>query len=277
MQECCAPGATYARQSIEVEKGVTLPIEVFSPAEDKGNPALFIAPGWLGGPDIYKDVFRELTKDIKIYYIHTRVKPTADVRKGVSFDIQTLGRDLVAVVEHYYKQEKKSVVLSVSLSATAYMDQWPSFTNHPTGSIIMIPNIAFAVPWFGVLWARVFPNFLLPLMVPLAKLYVKHSMMDHKEDPSFYKRTMESMNNLEFWKIKKCLLAFKNYALPDVGYLNKPNVLFITASKDPMHEPEDTRKLLQNLPECQIHDIGITDNNAGMIEGIRKFMAFLTS
>lgn len=277
LQACCAPGASHHRDFVEVEPGVKLPVEVFTPAKDVGNPALFIAPGWLGGPEIYNDVFQNLTKDIKVYYIHTRVKPTASVEKHAQFSIEILGQDLIRIVDHYRSSEAKRVVLSVSLSATAFMDQYDNFENKPEGSIIMIPNVAFAVPWFGVMWAKFFPTFLLKLMVPLAKLYVKHSMMDHKEDPSFYERTMEAMNTLEFWKIRRCLLAYKDYKLPEVGYLNNDSVMFITASKDPMHEPEDTESLIAKLPKSRQFEIGITDNNEGMIDGIREMMARLNA
>jgi len=261
---------------IAVTPLVSLKVITFLPREENQNPAVVFVPGWISLMWGWKRVLREMTKDFTIYYVETREKITSDIRGDVQYDVETIGRDLAAIVRHFNLEENKYVLFGSSLGATAILDSCRFLHKTPLGLIVIGPNAVFRIPAWGLLIIRIFPPVLYFIIKPVVKWYLKTFRLDVESDHKQYEKYCRALDTADPRKLKKAALALASYRIWDLlGNIEIPT-LIIGASKDYLHEPDNLKKMVTMMPRATYLDME-TNTQTHSEEMVNKMRAFVAS
>jgi len=277
LSEFCAPGASAREEMVPVTDQVTLRVVHFTPARDAGNPAVVFVAGWISLMVGWQEVLLEMTRDFPVIYVETREKISSCIRGRVTYDVKSLGDDLIEIVKRYGLKAGEYVMFGSSLGATVILDCCRQLREAPLGMILIVPNAVFRVPRsikFIILFY--YPDFYF-IMKRFVKWYLKHFRMDVKSDPEQFRKYCRSLDAADPWKLKRAALAFSRYQVwPILESIHVP-VLIVAASKDRLHEPEYLKKMASVLPRAQYLDMETNKktHTRHVVERMREYIAGL--
>jgi len=279
LQQFCAPGAFAREEMIQVNKEVQLRVITFDPADNRNNPDLVFVAGWISLIDGWVDVLKELTRDFRVFYIETREKISSRVQPGTRFSVHQIGDDIVNLIQILDLKSQKYLILASSLGATAVLETCRFLKADPRALILISPNAVFRVP---KIWQFIVRLFYPPLFIwcrPLIKWYLRTFRMNIQSDPAQYKKYCRTLDNADPRKSKKAVMALWNYQVWDRLQAVKFPTLIIGASRDKLHEPENTQKMVNMIPETVYLDMGTNARNHSkeMVMELRKYLAGLKS
>ena len=95
LEACCAPGATFRDESIQLSPAVALRVVTFSPPAPSPYPPVVFVAGWISLVRGWQRVLREMTKDFRVHYVETREKLTSKIKGEQRFGVEEIGGEKV--------------------------------------------------------------------------------------------------------------------------------------------------------------------------------------
>ncbi len=259
---------------LQVQPEVQVRVIHFRLSKETNNPTVVFVAGWVTQIIAWKEVLQEMTKDFSVIYLETREKISSRIQGQVKFDVESIGKDIMEVVDHFNLQEKSYLLFGSSLGATAIVDAVRWLKQQPLCLVLVGPNAHFRVPRLGLWIIRAFyPGFYL-IIKPVVKWYLRTFRLDVEHDYAQYQKYCRALDAADPWKLKPAVLALSTYEIwPYLPYVQCPT-LIIGAEKDKLHEPDNLRKIVHSLPNCYYIDL---ETNQGthsrkVVEHLRKFI-----
>jgi len=274
LSEFCADGARYSETMIPVSDHVSLRVITFTPPHETGYPAIVFVAGWISLIIGWQEVLQEMTRDFTVYYVETREKKSAEVTGKASYDVDTIGNDIIAAVKSLGLQKDQYLLFGSSLGGTVILDCVNRMKVKPKCLVLVVPNAEFRVPkiWKVIIWLF-YPGVYI-LLKPFVKWYLKYFRLNVKADYKQYRKYCRSLDAADPWKLKKAAMAFSTYQVwPVLKDIQIPTLL-IGASKDTLHEPENLENMVKMLPNSTFVDMDTNKktHTAAMVDEIRKYI-----
>jgi len=275
LEDFCAPGAAFEEMRVRVNEDVEIRVVHFTPAREKGMPAVLFVPGWLTIMETWKEVLVEMTKDFPVIYMETREKRSSRISRSAPISVAGLGEDVIRTAETFGLKDRGFVVFGSSLGATVLLDCCNDFKNRPLGLVLVGPNATFRVPLVWKAIVLLFYPGLYFLIKPFVKWHLRHFRLNIKADRAQYDKYCRNLDAANPWKLKKAVMAFWDYQIwGRLVEINTP-VLILKASKDKLHEPEALVKMESMLKNGRSVDMGTNKrtHSAEIMGLIRRFTA----
>ena len=277
LSQFCAPNVRTSHSYISVNPNISLRLFTFQSAQKSENPPLLFVAGWVSMIEAWQEVLIEITRDFNVYYLETREKISSRVNGKVSYSVEAIGDDLIAAVKQFQFVENNYLMFGSSLGATAILDCYRKLSATPRALILVGPNAEFRIPktWYYIV--KFFHPPLYELIKPSVKWYLRTFRLDLKSDAEQYEKYSRAIDAGDPWKLKKAVLALSSYEIwPRLSEITKP-VLIIGASKDKLHEPENLKKMVNQLPQSDYIDLETNKktHSAEMVIHLRKFVTQL--
>lgn len=259
---------------LQVQPEVQVLVIHFRPSKETDNPTVIFVAGWVTQIIAWKEVLQEMTKDFSVIYLETREKISSRIQGQVKFDVESIGKDIIAVVDHFNLQENSYLLFGSSLGATAIVDAVRWLKQKPLCLVLVGPNAHFRVPRLGLWIIRAFyPGFYL-VIKPVVKWYLRTFRLDIEHDYAQYQKYCRALDAADPWKLKPAVLALSTYEIwPYLTYVQCPT-LIIGAEKDKLHEPDNLRKIVHSLPNCRYIDLETNQetHSQKMVKYLREFI-----
>jgi len=274
LTDYCAAGTTVTDQMLSLSDQISLRVITFTPAEPTTNPAVVFVAGWVSMIVAWRDVLREMTRDFVVYYLETREKRSAKVHRKAKFGVEAIGGDIATFISRLSLKRGTYILFGSSLGATAILDCCRLLEQKPRCLILIGPNAVFRVPRLGLAFIRLCPYYIYFLIRPLVKWYLRNFRLDLKTDYGQYQKYSDALDFAEPWRLKRALLALAKYTVwPQLPGIHIP-ALIVGASKDVLHEPENLKKIVRQLPQATYLDLETNKgtHSAVVVEEMRKFL-----
>lgn len=277
LKKNAAPGTTIKTEKLPLSEQVSLKVISFAPKTKIDNPPVVFVAGWITLIQAWEQVLAEMTKDFLVYYVETREKMSSDVKGKVEYGVQNIGKDIVALVDHFQLREKSYILFGSSLGATAILDSCQHLKKNPLCLVLIGPNAVFRVPKFGMVIIRLFWPRLYFILKPFIKWYLKTFRLDVKADYAQYKKYCDNLDAADPFKLKKAALALSKYAVWDLLDKIQIPALIVGASKDTLHTPENLLRMVEKMPSATYLDLETNKetHSKNMVDEMRKYIATL--
>jgi len=250
-----AEGTEIRDELIQVDPQVELRVVTFIPGHLAEKPDVVFVAGWVSQMEAWTAVLREMTRDFRVIYMETREKISSQIQGKVNFNVESIGKDIVNLVEYFDLKENQYILFGSSLGATAIMDCVRFLNQKPLCLVLVGPNAVFRVPVIGKYIIKAFPPVFYLLIKPVVKWYLRHFRLDLKNDYAQYEKYSRALDAADPWKLKPAVLALSQYEIwPYLSFVECPT-LILGAEKDKLHEPENLRKIVHSLSDCTYVDM----------------------
>jgi len=270
--DCCAPGATARDKMIRLTPRVALRVISFEPPTPSSHPPVVFVAGWISLIRGWKNVLREMTKDLTVHYVETREKISSFVNGRAGFGVEEIGSDIVLLVEQMELNDY--ILFGSSLGATAIIDCYRSFKRKPVGLVLIAPNAVFRVPRSWKIVVTLFYTPLYALIRPSVKWYLRTFRLNLKADVAQYEKYCEALDAADPRKLKKAVMSVWSYEVWDrLRSIDCP-VLIVNALQDKLHEPENLRRIAAGIANAVEVDLGTNSrtHDKPVVDALRTFL-----
>jgi pimeloyl-ACP methyl ester carboxylesterase len=268
------PGTKIQESYIQTLPEVSLRVIDFQPSQPGNNPVVVFVAGWVTQIIAWKEVLQEMTRDFRVIYLETREKISSKIKGRAEFDVEAIGKDIVALVDHFQLPNNSYLLFGSSLGATAIVD-CVRFLNRQALCLVLVgPNAHFRVPTLGMWIIRPFYPGLYLLIKPVVKWYLRTFRLDLEHDYAQYEKYCRSLDAADPFKLKPAVIALSTYQIwPYLSYVKCPSLIF-GAEMDKLHEPENLHKIVRSLPDCSYIDLRTNQgtHSREVVEHLRKFL-----
>ena len=274
LADFCVPGTMVTEEMIQTNENVSLRVITFTPPAKSVYPPLIFIPGWVSLIFGWKEVLLEMTRDFKIYYVETREKISSKVLGKVKYDVESIGLDIVSLINKLNFKNKKYILFGSSLGGTTILDLYRYLKYKPLCLVLVGPNAVFRIPMTWIIIVRLFYPRLYELIKPPVKWYLRKFRLDVTSDYSQYEKYCRAIDSGDPWKLKKGVLSLYKYEVwPLLKDINIP-AMIIGASKDKLHEPDNLRKMVHLMPQATYLDLETNNltHSKGMVMEMRKYI-----
>jgi pimeloyl-ACP methyl ester carboxylesterase len=274
VSDYCHESAACTVRMLPVHEQVSLRVISFKPTAPSGSLPLVMVSGLSTVIESFRGVLTELTKDFEVHYVETREKPSSQLKGKVEFDIETTGKDLVAVVRSLSLEERNYVLIGYSLGATAAADCFSHLTPKPHCLLLIEPAPVFHFPPWSLFLIRWFGVSLFPLLRCFVNWYIRNVIVNKTEDPEMALIAARALNQADPRKLRSSVLAIAGYQVWDkLSHINCPT-LVVCVSKDRLHVHEDITRMVRSIKGCSELDMETNErsHSAEMGHAIRAYI-----
>ncbi|MBN1780395.1 alpha/beta hydrolase [bacterium] len=253
----CAPGTKVTDEMTDVGNGATLRLIQFLSDKEKSmkNPAVVFVAGWITRIESWKDVLLEMTREFNVYYIETREKISSNLSGKTRFDVSSIGDDIVRIIGMLGLKKDSYVLFGSSLGATVILDCCRYIRERPSALVLIAPNAEFRMP---LVWKIIITFFYPPfyfMLKPAIKWYLKHFRLNVNKDLAQYTKYCKALDSADPFKLKPAARAFSKYQIWGILREVMIPVLIIGGSHDKLHEPENLKRMVRELPDARYLDL----------------------
>ena len=277
LAEVCAPGTLIQEDLIPVTDNVRLKVTTFTPPEPRNRPAVLFVSGWISVITSWQHALQDMTKDFTIHYVETREKTSAQVKGNVDYGVESIGRDLVALVKHFRLEPGNYILFGSSLGATAMLDCYRFLDVKPLCLVLVGVNAEFRAPRAALALVRLYPPAIYLAIKPLIKWYLKTFRVSREGGAAQAAKYAQNLDLAEPYRLKKAMLALANYQVWDrLPEITAP-ALVVGASEDLLHDPDNIRTIVSQLDNCTYLDLETNErtHSAEVVEELRRFLTTL--
>ncbi len=267
------PDCRVTEERVALNGEVELRLIRFEPSVKSGHPSVLFVPGWVSRMESWQHVLREMSRDFEVFYIETREKITSKVPQKAGFDVQTIGDDLVRLIQMLGLKAQNYLMFGSSLGATVILDCYARLTEKPGGLVLVAPNAEFRMPFVWKIIIRGFYPPLYFLLKPWIKWYLRIFRLNVKKDRAQYEKYCRALDGADPYKLKSAALAFSKYKVwSSLRWVDCP-VLVIGGSHDKLHEPENLKRMAEELPRAEYMDMetNARTHTAEIVGILRRF------
>ena len=249
-QENEIPNFKWAKSSesqIQIDAQVSLRIIGFTPVTDSGNLPIVMVTGLVTQIDSFRNVLADLSKTHPIYYLETREKKSSQINGAVSYDMETMGKDVARIVHTLGLENDRYVFMGYSFGAAVVADGFRYLKSRPLCILFLEPTPVFHYPpwslflirWFGLTFFSVLKSF--------GIWYLGKFHINKKEDIEMAVISTRSINNADSRKIRNAILAIAGYQVWDRLNEIKCPSLVVGTSKDGLHIEKEVMQMVDML------------------------------
>ncbi|MBN1351949.1 alpha/beta hydrolase [candidate division KSB1 bacterium] len=274
LNRCCAPDVTLDETMVPVKADISLRLIKFTPPAPISNPPVIFVPGWITRIEAWEKVLREMTSDFVVYYVETREKISSQVNRKTPISVQSLGEDLVNLVEALELLPKSYILLGSSLGATAILESCRSLETDPLCIILIGPNASFHIPRAGLVLIKICHPVMYFGIRPVVKWYLKTFRLDSESDYAQYRKYCNALDVADPFKLKKMALSMPSYQVWDfIEDIDYP-ALLIGASKDLLHDKDVIQSMTSKMNHATYLDMqtNAATHSPGVVYEIRKYL-----
>jgi hypothetical protein len=254
----CAPGTTFKQNRVTISNNVSLRVVSFFPENRHYSQSVIMVPGIISVMLTFKKIVIGLNEQFVVHYVETREKSSSIVPEGASYDIGTIGSDIIEVISSLQMEDSEYILFGASMCATAVIERYTDLRRMPLGLILLEPNAVFDYPKWSLGIIRI-SALLYPIIKPFAKWYLKHFRVNMKDDYEMIRISSRALDAADPYKLKNTILAIANYEIWDRFPEIKLPVLIVYASKDTFHRHDDVMRILSMITDCEQCDLETHD------------------
>ncbi|MBN2423560.1 MAG: alpha/beta hydrolase [Calditrichaceae bacterium] len=250
----------------------------FSPLIKHNNISIIFIAGWVTQIDTWREVLTALSPEYPVYYLETREKVSSRMSKNAGYGAQDIAGDIAELVGKLNLKPESFVLAGSSLGTTAIAEACRILPVKPLSLILINTNAEFRVPGIWKLIVTFFYPPLYFMILPVVKWYLRTFRLNIKADPEQYIKYSRALETADPWKLRKAVLALAKYSIwKALRYVNCP-VLFISASEDKLHEPQQIKRMTELLSEVNVIDLKTNKAAHGqaLIVEIKSFLGSFT-
>ena len=273
-QEYCSEGAHCTARMLQITEQVSLRVFSFTPASPGGNMPIVIVSGLSTILESFRQILLELTRDFTVHYIETREKQSSQIRGQVQYDIETLGQDIVSIVQTLGLEDNQYALMGYSFGASAIADGYLNLISKPRYILFMQPTPVFHYPQWSLLLIKWLGVPLFPVMKPVAKWYISRFRINKKEDPEMAVISGRALDNADPRKLRNTIMAISKYEAWDkLGAIQCPT-LIVATSKDSLHIHDEIIRMVSLIKNSSVVDLETSDRTHGaeMASIIKNFV-----
>jgi pimeloyl-ACP methyl ester carboxylesterase len=150
LSSIAVPGTQIQESYLQTLPEVSLRLIDFQPPRPGNNPVVVFVAGWVTQIMAWKEVLLEMTRDYRVIYLETREKISSKIKGRAEFAVEAIGKDIVALVDHFQLHEKSYLLFGSSLGVTAIVDCVRFLNRQPLCLVLVGPNAHFRVPRLGM-------------------------------------------------------------------------------------------------------------------------------
>jgi len=279
LKSICATGTTYKEEMISTSDQVSLRVITFSGPAERNKPDIVFVAGWVSLIEGWKEILSELTREYRVFYIESREKISSQIKGRVGFDVDSVGNDVVKIINHFGLKNDQYLLLGSSLGATAILDCYHKIPQKPKCLVLIGPNAEFRVPLTWKIIVKSFYPGLYKLIKPSVKWYLRTFRLNIETDYEQYEKYSRALDAGDPWKLKSAVLALAKYQVWDILSTVTCPTLLIGASKDKLHEPENLKRIVEMVSNAQYVDMETNKqtHSKPMITHLNTFIEQLTT
>jgi pimeloyl-ACP methyl ester carboxylesterase len=274
LKSICAAGTDFKEEMIATNEQVTLRVITFYGPAKRNKPDIVFVAGWVSLIEGWKEILSELTREYRVYYIETREKISSQIKGRVKFDVDSVGNDVVEIIDYFGLKNNQYLLLGSSLGATAILDCYHKIPQKPKCLVLIGPNAEFRVPLTWRIIVKSFYPGLYKLIKPSVKWYLRTFRLNIDTDYEQYEKYSRALDAGDPWKLRPAVLALAKYQVWDILSTVTCPTLLIGASKDKLHEPENLKRIVEMMPNA--HSVDMETNkqthSKPMIKHLDKFL-----
>ncbi len=243
--------ASFSEQRIDVDEEVNLRVVSWQPkGDDAGCPIVFVA-GWVSIVAGWAEFLHALTLRHPVYYIETREKKSAEIRKGRlrtnDFRMDRFARDVITVCSELPVDMEDTIISGSSLGATVLLEALKHEKLKAKGVFLVGPASEFRIP-FALRWMPyLFPSPAYHMVKHFIVWYFRHFRVNVKEEPEQMGRYENTILSAHPLRIKLSGRAFMPYQVwPDLETVKAPTRIAY-ASTDKLHASDTMTRMAETI------------------------------
>ncbi len=273
--------ATFSEQRIRVSEQVSLRVVSWQPKDSHaGSPIVFVA-GWVSIVAGWADFLHALSRKHPVYYIETREKKSAEIRKNRlltdDFRMDRFAEDVITACSRLPIHMEDAIVSGSSLGATALLEALKHERLKAKGVFLVGPASEFRVP-FSLRWMPyLFPSPAYHIVKHFVVWYFRKFRVNVEKEPEQMRRYENTILSAHPLRIKLSGRAFMRYQVwPDLETVKAP-ARIAYASSDKLHASDDMTRMAETI---QTADLLPCESNwymhsAPLAEDVCRFLAEL--
>lgn len=243
--------ASFSEQLMDVDQDVSLRVVSWQPkSDDAGCPIVFVA-GWVSIVAGWAEFLHALTQKHPVYYIETREKKSAEIRKSRlevnDFRVERFARDVMTVCSALPIHMEDTIVAGSSLGATVLLEALKHQRLRARGVFLIGPACEFRVP-FVLRWIPyLFPSVAYHLVKHFIVWYFRHFRVNVREEPEQMRRYENTILSAHPLRIKLSGRAFMHYKVwPDLETVQPPTRIAY-ATTDKLHASDAMTRMARTI------------------------------
>jgi pimeloyl-ACP methyl ester carboxylesterase len=248
--------ASYSERKISVDEDVNLRAVSWQPKNDEaGCPVVFVA-GWVSVVAGWAEFLHSLTEKHPVYYIETREKKSAEIKKSrlrtADFRMDRFAQDVITVCSELPIDMEEAVVSGSSLGATVLLEALKHQRLKAKGAFLIGPASEFRIPRFLAWMPYLFPSPAYYLVRHFIVWYFRHFRVNVKEEPEQMRRYRNTILSAHPLRIKLSGRAFMRYQVwPDLETVQAPTRIAY-ASSDKLHASETISRMANTIQQADL-------------------------
>lgn len=243
--------ASYSEQRIPVNDEVSLRVVSWEPkGNDAGSPIVFVA-GWVSVVAGWGEFLYALTRKHPVYYIETREKKSAVIRKRRlhtdDFRMERFAEDLITTCSEIPIDMEEAVLSGSSLGATVLLEALKHERLNAKGLFLVGPASEFHIP-FALRWMPyLFPSSAYHVVKHFVVWYFRKFRVNVEKEPEQMRRYENTILSAHPLRIKLSGRAFMHYRVwPALDTVKVPTRIAY-ASSDKLHASDDMTRMVETI------------------------------
>ena len=248
--------ASFSEQRIRVSEQVSLRVVSWQPKnDDAGSPIVFVA-GWVSIVAGWADFLHALTRKHPVYYIETREKKSAEIRKSRlrtdDFQMERFAEDVITACSGLPINMEEAIVSGSSLGATVLLEALKHERLKARGMFLVGPASEFHVP-FALRWMPyLFPSPAYHVVKHFIVWYFRKFRVNVEKEPEQMHRYENTILSAHPLRIKLSGRAFMHYQVwPDLEAVKTP-ARIAYASSDKLHASDDMTRMAETIQTADL-------------------------
>jgi pimeloyl-ACP methyl ester carboxylesterase len=248
--------ATFSEQMIPTNEEVSLRVVSWQPKDDDaGSPIVFVA-GWVSTVAGWADFLHALTRKHPVYYIETREKRSAEIRKSRlrtdDFRMDRFAEDVITACSGLPIEMEEAILSGSSLGATALLEALKRERLKAKGVFLVGPSSEFRIPFVLRWMPYLFPSPAYHVVKHFVVWYFRNFRVDVEKEPEQMRRYETTILSAHPLRIKLSGRAFMHYQVwPDLETVKAP-ARIAYASTDKLHASDDMTRMAETIQTADL-------------------------
>jgi pimeloyl-ACP methyl ester carboxylesterase len=248
--------ASFSEQRIRVNEEVSLRVVSWQPKnDDSGSPIVFVS-GWVSIVAGWAEFLHALTRKHPVYYIETREKKSAEIRKSRlradDFRMERFAEDVITACSRLPVDMEEAIVSGSSLGATVLLEALKHERLKAKGVFLVGPACKFHVP-FALRWMPyLFPSPAYHVVKHFVVWYFRKFRVNVEKEPEQMRRYQNTILSAHPLRIKLSGRAFMRYQVwPELETVKAPTRI-ACASTDKLHASDDMTRMAETIQTADL-------------------------
>lgn len=249
--------STFSKRYISVEKDIDLLVMIWQPLsenDEKQIPIVFV-PGLVSVIDGWKELLKELIPNRPVYYIETREKGSAIIKKNKlkpsEFTVSIFANDIYEVCKQLQIDMSKTIFFGSSYGSTSIIEAFKNSYLKAKGAFLVGPNSEYKAPWM-IKMMLFLPADLYHIVKYFILWYLKTFRVDSKNEPEQWGRYYRTLMTAEPHRLKMTARSAVKYSIwTDLDTVKVP-IGIASATSDTLHDEKNINRMAETIPNAKL-------------------------